>query len=110
MLITGTNNLIQNERKISIFSLLKTNWFTKDVSVTTLILKSQSVGGLHLGVLVEKDSTRVRSALQEIYTLFLSNKIKPKIDSIWDLDKIVDATKLLAERRNIGKVLLKVDS
>lgn len=67
------------------------------------------MSGLHLGVLAEKDPTYVRNALQEIYTLFLNNKIKPKIDSIWGFDEIVDATKLLAERRNIGKVLLKVD-
>lgn len=64
------------------------------------------IAGLHLGILAEKEPEKVKKNFEYICHLLFTGRIKPRIDSVWPMDDVVKATKVLAERRNVGKVLL----
>lgn len=81
----------------------------KEISPTSLIVNNRSVSGLHLGILAQKERTKICETLDTVFALTREGKIKPKIDSIWPLEDVITATKILAERCNVGKVLLSIN-
>lgn len=91
------------------FSMLQTWWKSKTVNLMDLIIGSQSISGLHLGLLAMNERDVVKEALDKIFVMYQDGSIKPTIHSTCKFEDVVDATKVLAERRNIGKVLLEVD-
>ncbi|KAF4531209.1 hypothetical protein B566_EDAN014718 [Ephemera danica] len=105
--LTGASSMIQGERRLSFLDMICIWWRTRGVSATDLMMQNMVVSGLHLGNLMRDDLARVQAAMREIFLLYIEAKVKPRIDSVWPFEKIVDATKVLQERRNIGKVLLK---
>lgn len=110
MRISGTSDMIQNEETLSLLAVFKSWWQTKNIRPQDLLLNNRGVSGVYLVSLIEKDPAKVRLYLDHIFELFKEGKIKPKIDSVWSLDQIVDATKVLAQRRNKGKVLLQINT
>ncbi|KAJ4444857.1 hypothetical protein ANN_06654 [Periplaneta americana] len=109
VVLIGSNSVVTDDRKLGMWSLLRMWWSTKSIVAMDLLMHNRVVAGLHLGLLLEQQPARVRAAMDHVLQLYAEGKVKPKIDSIWPLDKIVEATKVLAERRNVGKVLLKVE-
>lgn len=107
-LFLGINAAI-TENYLSYFTLfkmwLKSWWF----SLTDLVMHNRCVAGLHLGTLLDKDHNRVRDALKFIFDLYRQRKIVPNIDSIWSIEEYNCAIRMLARRKNRGKVLLKVE-
>lgn len=71
-------------------------------------MNNRTVSGLHLAVLLEKERTKVTTALDEIFDLLRNEKIQPRIHAVCKFDEIVEASKILAERKNIGKVLIQI--
>ncbi|RZC35906.1 synaptic vesicle membrane protein VAT-1 -like [Asbolus verrucosus] len=106
IVLIGANNLIQNEQRLSAFSLIRAWLKTKNVSLEALITQNRVVAGLHLGTLIEKDPGKVKDALERIFKLLEEKKLAVRIHSVHSMDNIVEATRLLAERKNIGKVLI----
>lgn len=106
IVLTGANSIIQNDKKLSAITLLKAWWNMKEISPTSLIVNNRAVSGLHLGVLSEKEPVKVQKALDSLFVLLKDGKIDPKIDSIWPIEDVITATKILGERCNVGKVLL----
>ncbi|KAK9718066.1 Zinc-binding dehydrogenase [Popillia japonica] len=108
MVLVGINAAI-TENYLSYFTLfkmwLKSWWF----SLTDLVMHNRCVAGLHLGTLLDKDHNRVRDALKFIFDLYRQRKIVPNIDSIWSIEEYNCAIRMLARRKNRGKVLLKVE-
>lgn len=102
--------MIQNEETLSMLAVFKSWWQTKNIRPQDLLLNNRGVGGVFLVSLIEKDPAKVHLYLNHVFELFKQGKIKPKIDSVWPLDQIADATKVLAQRRNKGKVLLKIST
>lgn len=82
----------------------KSWWF----SLSDLVMNNRCIAGLHLGTLLEKDRDKVEDALNDIFDLYREGRVKPKIDSIWPLEDYQYAIKVLTQRQNVGKVLLKV--
>lgn len=109
LVILGANNLVTNSKKISLFSLFKLWWNTKNISIFELINNNRAIGGLHLGVLVEKERSKVCGVLEVIFDLIRKGEIEPKVHSVWAIDKVVDAFKFFGDRKSKGKILLKVD-
>lgn len=109
IVLTGANSLIENDKKLSAITLFKAWWNMKGISPSALILNNRAVSGLHLGILAEKEPIKVRKALDNIFALLKEGKIEPKIDSIWPIEDVVIATKVLGERCNVGKVLLAIN-
>ncbi|KAJ8978998.1 hypothetical protein NQ317_015714 [Molorchus minor] len=67
IVITGAANLVPNETKISVFSLLKVWWSMKNISIESLIMNNRIVAGLHMGTLIECDREKVKTALNYIF-------------------------------------------
>lgn len=76
------------------------------IPVTNLMMGSTCIAGLHLGIISEKDPSLIQNTINKIFSLLSEKKIEIKIDSVWSIDDILEATKVLQQRRNIGKVLL----
>lgn len=108
IVLIGANNLIQNEKKLSFFTKLKGWWSTKNVYLEDLIVHNRVAAGLHLGTLIEENPKKVREALKKIFVLLEENKLMVKIHSVVPMYDIVEAMKLLAERKNVGKVLISM--
>lgn len=94
--------MIPNEEKIEIETLMK----GADVSLKSLIMNTVTVSGLHLGVVAEKEPHFFKEVLSKIFNLYLSKKINPRIHCVMTFENVIEATKLLQTRKNIGKVLL----
>lgn len=101
--------MVKNTKKINAFATLKTWWLTKYVPPHELINNCNLVGGLHLGKLLKNDAKKVEKTLDRIFDLLRSKKLNPVIDSVWPMPKIIEATKQLADRKNVGKVLICMD-
>lgn len=101
--LSGINNVISNEKTLNLEVLNKGE---ANVPMTSLVMDSISVCGLHLGLVAEKHPETIQEFFNKICALITSNQIKAKIDSMWSLDDIRKATEQLQERRNIGKILL----
>lgn len=69
-------------------------------------MNNRVVAGLHLAALIEKDNAAVLKAWEKVLKYLEQGKIKPRIHATWPIDDIIDATKELAERKNVGKVLI----
>ncbi|KAF5285918.1 hypothetical protein FQA39_LY04379 [Lamprigera yunnana] len=106
IILIGSNTLIKNDKQLSLFNMFKVWWQTKDVEAADLILNNRCVSGLHLGVLAEKEPLKVHEALEKMFSLLRTEKIKPIIYHTLTVEEIVTASKILAERKNVGKVLL----
>lgn len=103
IVILGANNFVQNESSLTFLDIVA------NVPLERLIVKNQIVAGLHLGTLLETDPEKVRRTLNILYELIENDQIKPVIHSIFLMDDIVEATKVLAERKNVGKVLIRME-
>lgn len=48
----------------------------------------------------------VRRAVNQVYTLWSEDKIKPVVDSTWALEDVPEAMQKMHDRKNIGKIVL----
>ncbi|GBM52728.1 Synaptic vesicle membrane protein VAT-1 [Araneus ventricosus] len=101
----GISSMISGEKK-SILRALKVWWQTKNVSIVEMITKNHAVCGLSISNLFEDDPDMFKASLDKVMNLYEEGKIKPRIDSIWSFDEVIEATKCMVERKNIGKIVL----
>jgi NADPH:quinone reductase-like Zn-dependent oxidoreductase len=80
--------MVTGSKKIGMWRYLRTWWDTKNVSATDLIMRNRVVAGLHLGLLMEQQPSRIQAAMSHLFQLYEEGKIKPHIDSIWPLNKV----------------------
>lgn len=105
--VVGSNKMV-NTNKITIFNKLSMWWKSK-ILLLDIIMGNRSVSGLHLGLLAINERDVVHEALDKIFNMYQDGLIKPTIDSTWKFEDVIEATKLLADRRNVGKVILEID-
>jgi NADPH:quinone reductase-like Zn-dependent oxidoreductase len=86
--VAGSSSVVTGSKKIGMWSFLRMWWSTKNVSATDLIVQNRVVAGLHLGLLMEQQPSRIQAAMSHLFQLYEEGKIKPRIDSIWPLDKV----------------------
>lgn len=43
---------------------------------------------------------------KKILDMITAQELDPRIDSVWKFDEIVEASKRITERKNIGKVII----
>jgi NADPH:quinone reductase-like Zn-dependent oxidoreductase len=101
----GISSMINGEKR-NIFKNLKVWWQTKNISIYNIIQKNHAVCGLSISNIFENDPVLFKSALQNVIQLYTDGKIKPRIDSVWSFDEVVEATKCMVERKNVGKIVL----
>lgn len=106
----GANNVVDDKKKLSMFDFFKLWWSQESLSLQEFMMYNRGVSGLHLGLLAEQNPVLMRKNFKKICRLLQLNKIKSHIDSEYEMENIVDATRKLGERKNIGKIVLKIQN
>ncbi|GLH11921.1 Enoyl-[acyl-carrier-protein] reductase, mitochondrial, partial [Gryllus bimaculatus] len=110
LIIIGTSSVVTGHQKPGFMDMLRNLWSVKTLSTMDLVMGNRSVAGFHLGKIFEQMPERFNQVLEYVFNLYAQERIRPRIDSEVPLEQVVDAAKRLAERENIGKVLLKVNA
>ncbi|ROT69606.1 Synaptic vesicle membrane protein VAT-1-like protein [Penaeus vannamei] len=106
VVLIGAKGMIEGEHR-SLWCILKTWWNTKNVSPQSLIMKNHAVAGFHLTELRKRDPKAFRKGWMEVRDMIADGVLRPRIDSVWKFEEIVEASKQISERKNIGKVIIK---
>ncbi|HEU5400914.1 MAG TPA: NADPH:quinone oxidoreductase family protein [Terriglobales bacterium] len=77
------------------------------VNLGQLYLRGTSIHGLWLSKLVA-NAELIRSALESMKPWIESGAIEPQVGAVLPMEEAADAYRMLLERRNYGKVVLKV--
>lgn len=104
-ILIGANDVIAGET-LNFWRLVRSWWYTATVKPVDLVLNSRIVAGFHLTNVKNRLPLRYRDTLLHLLELYNKNVIRPRIDSVWTFQQIIEATNRLAHRENIGKVIL----
>ena len=96
-----------NQKKGLFFTLLQLFKIGK-IHPAKLLLNSQSIKGLNLLVLADKNPQQLNNALEELISLMLEDKINPKANHEFDFNEIATAHQGVEEGKFTGKVFVKV--
>jgi NADPH:quinone reductase len=77
------------------------------IDVGSLYAKGTSVHGLWLTYLSAK-SELMQQAWQQLSVWISQNKLRPVIGTVLPIEKVTEAYRLMLERKNFGKVVLKI--
>ncbi len=114
---------------LSLWRIFCSWWYTTMIKPIDLVLNSRCVAGFHLTHVKTRLNDRYRDALIHLLKLYRQNVIRPRIDTTWTfhqvayyknnfcskntksifvahLMQVIEASKRLSERKNIGKVIL----
>ncbi|CCV16454.1 Alcohol dehydrogenase zinc-binding domain protein (fragment) [Mesorhizobium sp. STM 4661] len=72
------------------------------------LLKGCDVRGVFWGAAVERDPARNNAATAELFDLYGSGKIKPRIHATYPLKQAHEALRFLASRKSTGKVVVTI--
>lgn len=103
LIVFGAANCMTGQKK-NLLALAKTWYNQLSLSTLKLMQANKGISGFHLGNLI--DEQLVSRTMYELLELYKQGKIKPRIDSCYHFEEIVDAMKRMHERQNIGKVIL----
>ena len=95
-------------KKWNPFSWMKVYRDLPRIPVLKMLKKSVSVMATHLGYLT-KNPQQLRSILDELKKFSMENRIKPVIAKEFSFEQAAQAHDYIESRKNIGKVLLKVN-
>lgn len=101
----GISNMISGEKK-DIFRAFRVWWQVKNFSVLGLVQNNHAICGFNLATLQENSPEKTQMALEQIIKFYNEGKVKPRVDSVWSFDQVVDATKYMVGRKCIGKLIL----
>jgi NADPH2:quinone reductase len=77
------------------------------IDVGSLYAKGTSVHGLWLTYLSAK-SDLMEQAWRQLSVWISQDKLRPVVGAVLPLEKVADAYRLMLERKNFGKVVLKI--
>ncbi|XP_044274653.1 synaptic vesicle membrane protein VAT-1 homolog [Varanus komodoensis] len=100
----GVANLLTGQRK-NLMAMAKTWWNQFSINALQLLHVNKAVCGYHLGYL-DEEVELLHDVVTKLLALHNQGKIKPKVDSVWSFEQVVDAMKQMQEKKNIGKVVL----
>ncbi|XP_070583113.1 synaptic vesicle membrane protein VAT-1 homolog [Erythrolamprus reginae] len=100
----GVANLLTGQRK-NLMAMAKTWWNQFSINALQLLHLNKAVCGYHLGYL-EEEVELLNAVVTKLIALYNQGKIKPKVDSVWPFEQVVDAMKQMQEKKNVGKVVL----
>lgn len=104
--LIGARGMVGKEQR-SLWQLFKVWWTTKNVSPYSLIMNNHAIAGFHLNELRNKGLAEFTRGWKKVLELITSEKVHPRIDSVWRFEDIIEASKQISERKNIGKVVIK---
>ena len=96
-----------NQKKGLFYTLLQLFKIGK-IHPAKLLLNSQSIQGLNLLALGDKNPQQLNNALEELISLMIENKITPKANYEFNFNEIAAAHQGVEEGKFTGKVFVKV--
>jgi len=72
------------------------------------LLKNNSIVEVYWGVWMAREPAASQENYRESFEMYREGKIKPLVSQVFDLDYFAGAFDTIAERRAIGKVVLRV--
>jgi NADPH2:quinone reductase len=79
------------------------------IPLNLILLKSCQILGVFWGAWTEREPLAHRANVRELFHLYESGALRPHISQIFSLDNARDAIALLASRRSMGKLVVKVN-
>ncbi|XP_011313671.1 synaptic vesicle membrane protein VAT-1 homolog-like [Fopius arisanus] len=103
----GSSNLVTGETK-SFFSVAKSWWQVDKVAPIKLFDENKTISGFNFRHLMHRQGGDefVKKAIDQVFALWDTGAIKPKIDSTWALEEVTEAMQRMHDRKNIGKIVL----
>ena len=80
-----------------------------NIPANRLLLKNASVIGLYWGELAYREPDRIKKDFLKLEELYKKKLLQPINHKTFKLEKAAEALKYLLERKNIGKIVLKVN-
>jgi NADPH:quinone reductase-like Zn-dependent oxidoreductase len=74
------------------------------------LLKSCDVRGVFLGAFLDRQSSAATAMTGELFDLWKAGRIKPKISATYPLERAGEAIATLADRKAVGKLLVRMDA
>ncbi|XP_072028837.1 synaptic vesicle membrane protein VAT-1 homolog [Amphiura filiformis] len=107
LIIFGAANGMTGEHK-SFTNLASMWWSLPTFKPLSMMTSNKSVAGFHLGYLSGDDESEamITDAAADLVRMYKEGLIKPHVDSVWPFEKAGDAMKYIADRKNVGKVVL----
>ena len=79
----------------------------QEIPANRLLLKNAKVEGLYWGELAYRNPNEIGEDFKALEKLYIENKLSPSINKIFDLKDANLALNELANRNNVGKIILK---
>ena len=72
------------------------------------LLKSCDIRGVFFGAVLDRDPAHIASLIDELFAMLSAGRIAPRISQVLPLERGGEAIALLADRKAIGKVVVRV--
>ncbi|XP_050547833.1 synaptic vesicle membrane protein VAT-1 homolog [Daktulosphaira vitifoliae] len=105
LVLIGGSTFIHGDT-LNIIKTLYTNWQTKNIHPRSVIELNISISGVHLGLIFDSDPQKINSIMTKLFKMLKMGYIKPIIFETVNFENVIEAQKLLSERKNFGKVIL----
>ncbi|XP_063840443.1 synaptic vesicle membrane protein VAT-1 homolog isoform X4 [Scylla paramamosain] len=106
VVLIGARSMVGKEQR-NLWQVFKVWWDTKNVTPYSLVMNNHSIAGFNLNELRNKDPANFNRGWKKILEMITAKKLQPRIDSVWKFENIIEASKQISERKNIGKVIIK---
>lgn len=106
LVIYGVNTMVTGE-KLNLFAAASVWWNTPKFDGIDMMQSSKTVVGLNM-LKYWDDQGTLESVCKPLAKLTAEGVIKPVLGEVFPLEKAPDAHRFLLERKNVGKVILRV--
>lgn len=72
------------------------------------LVKNITIHGFYWGGYRELDLTALRDSLTTVFDLYAAGKLHPHVGEVLELDQIAEGYRLLAERKAVGKIIIRL--
>ena len=79
-----------------------------EMPLNLTLLKSCDIRGVFFGAVLERDPAHIASLIDELFAMLKAGKIAPRVSEVLPLERGGEAIALLADRKAIGKVVVRV--
>ena len=72
------------------------------------LVKNITIHGFYWGGYRQLDLDALRDSLKTVFDLYAAGKVHPHVGEVLDLDQIAEGYRLLAERKSVGKIIIRL--
>ena len=72
------------------------------------LVKNITIHGFYWGGYRQLDLDALRDSLKTVFDLYAAGKVHPHLGEVLDLDQIAEGYRLLAERKSVGKIIIRL--